>query len=562
MMSTPILEIEKRRGNKWQRLALACTLLMALAVTARLHAQTFIDWYDFNCDTGGCSPVQLIGLTQGGDGNLYGMDAVAQGQANIIMLTPVGGYTDLLTVENNPTVIREGLTLASDGNFYGVTCGGGTFGHGSVFRFTPPNSLTVLYSFNGSTDAVCPQTALTQGKDGNLYGVVCAPLPDACDGVSIVYRVTLPAGTYQKVTSFPVTSSFLLASDGNLYAKARGGRPGFGRIIRMSTSGAIKVIYFFSGNDGEFDASPITQGSDGYLYGVAQLGANGAGEIFKTTLSGTLTVLHSFDAVSPNPPFTNNDGAFGVFFQGGLLAASDGYFYGAAPDGGANGFGTIFRISSSGSFSKLFDFDNVSGPIPGNFPRTTLMQHTSGPLYGLAEGGGSFFDGVFYSLVFPNINQIIKVAGPIFVKPGVPVQVLGNNMTHVIGVNFGGAPAQFDVGSDTYLIAQVPNDAIDGLVTATYDTGLQVQTVSAMHILPVITNLDPSSGPVGTQVGIVGGGLTRASKVAFGGVKATNFTVVNPTLIQAIVPTGAKTGKVKVTTPNGTATSPRKFTVN
>jgi hypothetical protein len=81
-------------------------------------------------------------------------------------------------------------------------------------------------------------------------------------------------------------------------------------------------------------------------------------------------------------------------------------------------------------------------------------------------------------------------------------------------------------------------------------------------MLPNITNLDPSSGPVGTRVGIVGGGFTGTKKVTFGGVRATNFTVVNPTLIQATVPTGAKTGKVSVTTPNGTATSKQTFTVN
>jgi hypothetical protein len=45
-------------------------------------------------------------------------------------------------------------------------------------------------------------------------------------------------------------------------------------------------------------------------------------------------------------------------------------------------------------------------------------------------------------------------------------------------------------------------------------------------------------------------------------VKATSFTVVTPTLIQAIVPVGAKTGKVKVITPNGTAASKTKFTIN
>jgi uncharacterized protein (TIGR03437 family) len=106
------------------------------------------------------------------------------------------------------------------------------------------------------------------------------------------------------------------------------------------------------------------------------------------------------------------------------------------------------------------------------------------------------------------------------------------------------------------------NDAVDGLIAVILDDGQQIQTQSAEHILPLITNLDPTSGPVGTQVGIVGGGFTRTTKVTFGGVKATNFTMVSPTLIQAIVPTGARTGKVGVTTRNGSAKSKQTFTVN
>jgi hypothetical protein len=45
-------------------------------------------------------------------------------------------------------------------------------------------------------------------------------------------------------------------------------------------------------------------------------------------------------------------------------------------------------------------------------------------------------------------------------------------------------------------------------------------------------------------------------------VKTTNFTVASPTLIQAIVPAGAKTGHVAVTTPNGAAASKETFTVS
>lgn len=48
----------------------------------------------------------------------------------------------------------------------------------------------------------------------------------------------------------------------------------------------------------------------------------------------------------------------------------------------------------------------------------------------------------------------------------------------------------------------------------------------------------------------------------FGRVKATSFTVTSDTQVTADVPTGAKTGKIVVTTKGGTAASEASFTVN
>jgi hypothetical protein len=143
-----------------------------------------------------------------------------------------------------------------------------------------------------------------------------------------------------------------------------------------------------------------------------------------------------------------------------------------------------------------------------------------------------------------------------------PVTILGQNLTGVVNVYFGSVQAQFRPGSDTYLIAEVPSAAIDGLVTVTLATGEQIESQQVVHILPKITNLDPSSGPVGTPVGIVGGGFAGTTKVTFGGVAAANVTLLTPGLIQATVPVGATTGKVEVVTPNGSARSKETFTVN
>jgi hypothetical protein len=50
--------------------------------------------------------------------------------------------------------------------------------------------------------------------------------------------------------------------------------------------------------------------------------------------------------------------------------------------------------------------------------------------------------------------------------------------------------------------------------------------------------------------------------VKFGGVRAASFTVNSDTQLMADLPTGAKTGKIAVTTKGGSASSPTSFTVN
>jgi uncharacterized repeat protein (TIGR03803 family) len=534
------------------QLPLAWALLMMFAA-APLHAQTYQDLYDFNCAAGGCNPVNHGQLTQWKDGNLYGTttNGGSHGYGTIFKVTPLGTYTDLwefdYTTGAGPSA---GLTLATDGNFYGTTFGGGTSDDGTVFRFTPPSTLTVLHTFSGGTDGQGPEVPPIQAKDGNLYGMTDS---------GTTYRVTLPGG---KFTVLPnqapgyTSGPLYLASDGNLYGTTSdGGTSNRGTVFRMTTAGAIKTIYNFTGigSDGAVPAGPLTQGKDGNLYGttVDGGGVNDWGATFKLTLSGIETVLHVFDS--------SIDGANP---SAGLLASSYGNFYGLTGYGGTDGDGTLFEMTAGGYCTKLVDFTGTAGTAPGQFPLTTLMQHTNGSLYGLTLYGGSGLGGDFYSFTPPNPLFTVVVEGPVWVKPGVPVAILGDNLTHAIQVTLAGEQTQFQIGSDTYLTATVPSDAVDGLIAVILDSGLQIESQSAIHILPVITNLDPTSGPPGTQVGIVGGGFAGTKKVTFGGVKATTFTVVTPTLIQAIVPTGAITGKVKVITPNGTAASKQTFTVN
>ena len=76
-----------------------------------------------------------------------------------------------------------------------------------------------------------------------------------------------------------------------------------------------------------------------------------------------------------------------------------------------------------------------------------------------------------------------------------------------------------------------------------------------------ITSFSPASGPVGTEVTIIGTNLLSTTQVTFNGKIATNLQVVSASTVKATVPAGAKSGKIALTTASGTVSSSTKFTV-
>ena len=94
------------------------------------------------------------------------------------------------------------------------------------------------------------------------------------------------------------------------------------------------------------------------------------GQVFRLTPSGQVTDLYDFGA-------NQGDGAYPV---GTLIQAADGDLYGATERKGSHHAGTIFRISLSGAYAKIFDFQvDVSGRTPAAGP----IQASDGNLWGL-----------------------------------------------------------------------------------------------------------------------------------------------------------------------------------
>jgi uncharacterized repeat protein (TIGR03803 family) len=147
-------------------------------------------------------------------------------------------------------------------------------------------------------------------------------------------------------------------------------------------------LFSFDGTNG---ANPhyvdLVQGLDGKLYGTAYSGTGDGGKVFNITTGGALTTLHSFCV--DGEPCTD-----GAQPDAGLVLATNGNFYGTTMNGGANGDGTVFEITSAGKLSTLHSFDSTAGAEP----EVALIQATNGNLYGTTSIGGTDNVGTIFEI--------------------------------------------------------------------------------------------------------------------------------------------------------------------
>src|SRR5205807_474769 len=141
------------------------------------------------------------------------------------------------------------------------------------------------------------------------------------------------------------------------------------------------------------------------------------------------------------------------------------------------------------------------------------------------------------------------------------VTISGANFIGATAVQFGATGASFTVSSATAIQASVPAGASSGPISVITPDGTASSSGSFTVLNPpTITGFTPVSGPAGTSVTISGATFIGATAVQFGATGA-GFTVNSATAIQATVPAGASSGPIRVTTPDGTASSASSFTV-
>jgi len=175
-----------------------------------------------------------------------------------------------------------------------------------------------------------------------------------------------------------------------------GGPTGYGTVFSITRQGSLNTIYSFSGGtNGGDPAGGVITGTDGNLYGTTEIGGtNSVGTIFKLTPGGAITTLHTFTTGT-------NDGNSPA---AGLVIASDSNFYGTTLTGGTSGYGTVFQLTTSGSYQSIYSF---GGGGDGANPYAPLIDGTDGALYGTTRAGGYSNAGVAYGITYTGTESVL-----------------------------------------------------------------------------------------------------------------------------------------------------------
>jgi uncharacterized repeat protein (TIGR03803 family) len=487
------------------RVCMVVLLLGALVPASRAQAQTLTTLYSF-CAESSCLDGELPtgSLVQAPNGHLYGttLHGGTSGGADlyaihgtVFEITPSGTLTTLHRFcEQNGCLDGDGpssLALAANGDLYGTTVNGGAYGHGTVFKFTPGGVLTTLYSFCRQGAALCPDGygagALVQAANGDLYGTTSnGGVNSGGASGGTIFKIT-PSGTLTTLYSFCAlagcadgyfpSNGLVQAADGNFYGTTQYGPAQNGTVFKITLSGELTTLHVFCSLkdclDGSYPQAGLVQAANGELYGSAHFGGTyGYGTIYKITTSGTLTTLHSFCKDSGCP-----DGAYPVT---ALVQGTDGSLYGTTVQGGVDvalvyGSGTAFKITPNGELTTLYDFCTQSECTDGEFPSPRLLQATNGNLYGTTGSGGVYgangeFGGTIFQLSV-GLGPFVETL-PNLGKAGAVITILGTDLTGASGVTFNATAASFSVISASAIQATVPAGATTGVVQVTTPGGV------------------------------------------------------------------------------------------
>lgn len=424
--------------------AIFCALVVSLCCTFALgQAQYTVIWNFAGVPNDGAVPTGS--LISDRSGNLYGTTSGGGSGRSIggtvFELSPNGDGTWSETVLYNfcsryvdrkcedGATPKAGLTFDRRGNLYGTTLYGGTQkcpfntnGCGTVFELLPQSrpgvawAERVLYNFcmieanNLCMDGAAPLSQLTIDSSGNLYGTTSVggtgqgsggtvfELSRGSGGVThtILYSFcSLGQGSICPDGNMPV-AGVTFDSAGNLYGTTKYGGTfggtGAGTLYKLSSgsSGWTETVLIGLGAPpkGNAPLGSVALDKVGNVYGTFfGGGVNNAGGMFKYSSKNRKTEIYSFN------------GANGAESSAGiLLAPNNATLYGTTSQGGMNQAGVVFAMTAGAEEKVLYSFCSQPNCIDGVAPTASVIQDTSGNIYGTASLGGANGQGVVFEI--------------------------------------------------------------------------------------------------------------------------------------------------------------------
>jgi len=438
--------VNRKRLQQAATLFSAAWFLLALAIQPA-RAQTYTVLHYFNGADGSAPQAAVIRDAAGNlyGTTVYGSDpACYNGCGTIFKVDRAGNLTTLYSFRGSSDGYEpyEGLLRDGAGNLYGVTtyggtgtCGNGTAACGTVFKLDPSGNLIILHTFNGGSDGATPPPGrLVADSNGNLYG---ATAYGGSFGFGTVYEIHRN-GQETVLYSFhnspdgntPMAGVVLDAANRALYGITEFGDNcpygsifgfGCGTVYKLSRAGESALYDFNGQQDGASPNQNLVSDSAGNLYGTTEEGGDancalpnipgmqasarhwtnhplmestppGCGTVFKIDAqTGQETVLYQFTG-----------GADGSFPASGVVLDSAGNIYGETSGGGDvscnpnyGGCGTVFKLDTKGNFTVLHTFTGPEGAAP---EWGSLLLDASGNIYGTTSAGGTNDNGVVFKI--------------------------------------------------------------------------------------------------------------------------------------------------------------------
>jgi uncharacterized repeat protein (TIGR03803 family) len=286
-----------------------------------------------------------------------------------------------------------GPTIDAKGYLYGTTQGcGPSGGAGAIYRMTRGSGKEkILFGFGGGPGGATLEGGVVFDSAGNMYGTTC------CGGAynfGTVFKLSpLPKGKWQETVLYafqggadgygPGTGKLAIDGQGNLYGTAAGGDTqcdppgGCGMVFKVAPDGTKTVLHSFSGGlDGQTIYGGVVLDGQGNVYGTTTIGGgSGCGTVFKITSAGSKTTLYNF-LCAPDAAYP----------QAGLTLDANGNLYGTTSLGGSLNMGAVFEVTQAGTEKVLYSF---TGP-DGNYPYAGVTLDKHGNIYGTTYWGGSY----------------------------------------------------------------------------------------------------------------------------------------------------------------------------